>query len=456
MLAFIHRTSIPSVFMNNTLRSYLFRSLLASAVLALLSLPTTADTQRTDTSSGYALKLADIDQQIQNNSKVADIQTKSWLRKETLARSYLARAKLTGNFSDYVLAKETLDSAFAQARPHSGPKLARASLNFAIHRLPLVEADLAHAETALLVSKKDRQTIKETRADVWLNTGQYAQALEAFERFESKTPSVTSATRQANYYRQTADYSAAEQWLNTATQRSDSRNPHLRSWLQLQHGILDLDRGRFDDALAHYKQGLEEFSGYWLIEEHIAEIHALQGNDKLAETQYRDLIERTDSPLFMTALAEILANRDDKASQTEAQSWLDKSAEIYQYRLQAIPELVAGHALDFFLNDENAQFSLQLATDNYKLRPGGEAALQLVQAHALNNQFEQANTLLETLYDSPYRNASLYATAATVYRAMGQNELAETQKALANAINPFAMEDIDWMRAKLKGAQTGL
>ncbi len=442
--------------MHNTTHNYPFLSLLASALIVLFPMPTVADKQRIDTPSDFAQKLSAIDQQVQNNRKVAEIQATSWIRKESLAQSYLARAKLTGNFSDYVFAKETLDEAFAQATPKSSPKLARAALNFAIHRLPLVEADLVAAESALRVSKKERQTIRELRADVLLNTGQYAQAIEAFELFESKTPSVTSATRQANYYRQTADYAAAEQWLNTAEERSSSQNPHLRSWLQLQHGILDLDRGRFDDALTHYEQGLGEFSGYWLIEEHIAEIHAIQGKDKLAEEQYRDLIKRTNSPLFMSALADILANRDDESSHTEAQSWLDKSAEIYQYRLQAIPELVAGHALDFFLNDENTQFSLQLAVDNYKLRPGGEAALQLVQAHALNNQFEQANTLLETIYDSPYRNASLYATAATVYRAMGQNELAETQKALAIAINPFAIDDIDWMRAKLEGAQTGL
>lgn len=427
-----------------------FKSLLAGVFVVLLTTPTVADTQRIDTPSGYAQKLSVIDKQVLNNSKVAEIKATSWARKETLARSYLARAKLTGSFSDYVLAQETLDEAFALADSKLGLNLTRATLNFAIHRLPLVEADLVEAESALRVSTKEQQTISETRADVLLNTGKYAQAIERFALLESRTPSVTSATRQANYYRQTADYSRAEQWLNTAQQRGGTRNPHLTSWLQLQLGILDLDRGRLEEALVHYEKGLEEFSGYWLIEEHIAEIHALQGNDELAEQQYRELIERTDSPLFMSALADILANRDDEASQTEAQNWLDRTAEIYQYRLQAIPELVAGHALDFFLNTDDTEFSLQLASDNYTLRPGGEAALQLAQAYAINNQTADANTLLDTIFSSPYRSASLHATAATLYQATEQPELAAIQQALATAINPLAMDDIDWLREKVE------
>lgn len=420
-----------------------YYSRLVLPLLALLyvlnSAAILAEEQVSKRTYSYHDKLNVIEQQIKRFKGVVTVQPSSWLKQESVAKAYLDRAKLTGKFEDYVAADNALAESFKLASAPAGPTLTRASMKYAMHRIPDIERDLAQAESALLVSGSDRRIISEIRADVFLNTGHYAQAKNAYDELESNHPTVTSATRLANYHREIADYSAAEQWLDIAVERNDKRNPHLRSWFQLQRGILDLDQGNLDEALEHYNKGLEHFSGYWLIEEHVAEIHALQGKDQQAEQQYRDLIKRTDSPLFMSALADILSNRSDSSSQKEAKYWFEKTKSTYQEQIRILPELIAGHAIDFFIDTNDKHLALQLAMSDHRLRPGGESALKLVQAHVLNSQLIEADNLLNTIFSSPYRSASLHTTAASLYRAMGKSELAERQQSIALSINPLAL-----------------
>lgn len=417
----------------------------------LLVTMSTLITQQTSTyaseygSYHYDAELARIDQTLQANTTVASQRPGSWLHLESVAKSYLERARLTGEFDDYYSALKVMSQVYAIAGERGGPALSRATLHFAVHRLPEVEADLVKAESALLLDTSTQQTIQGIRADVLLYTGQYTQAKDAYEQLEAMAPSVNSATRLAHYHAQLAQYQEAERWYERAEQRVSRHSAHLRSWLKLQFGILDLAQGQLDEAMAHYKEGLNVFPGYWLLEEHIAEIDALQGRDKMAERKYRDLIKRTGSPIFMSALADILAVRKNKANQNEAADLLETTNRWYENRISKIPELMSGHALAHFLQSGDSQRALQLAQNNYRLRPGGEAALQLIQAHTRLGQIPQATRLLETLLTSPYRSAELHATAGVVFQANGNRQGADKHYSLACTINPLAIKNMDWL-----------
>ncbi|MFK7996537.1 MAG: tetratricopeptide repeat protein [Granulosicoccus sp.] len=395
----------------------------------------------------YDVELARIDQRLQANITVASQRPDSWLHLEAVAKSYLERAHLTGDFDDYHSALNVMNQIFSISGERAGPALTRATLHFAVHRLPEIESDLLKAESALLVDTPTKQKIQGIRADVLLYTGQYAQAKEAYDQLEAIAPSVNSATRLAHYHAQLAQFQEAERWYERAEQRVTGQSAHLRSWLKLQFGILDLEQGKLDDAIAHYNDGLGVFPDYWLLEEHIAEIDALQGRDKMAEKKYRDLIKRTGSPVFMSALVDILAVRNNKTDQNEAVSLREKTNQWYEDRITKIPELMSGHALSHFLQSGDSQRSLQLAQNNYRLRPAGEAAVQLVQAHTRLGQIPQATRLLKILLTSPYRSAELHATAGVVFQANGDKQKADKHYSLAQAINPLAVGDMDWLLA---------
>ena len=395
--------------------------LFGSSVVAMANVKSENKTQHANsgvTSQTYLQMLDQIDRELAALEELAASRENSWAMQERLATALTARGKLTGEMADFVAAREAIKVAFQTARKGAGPFMARASLNFTLHLLPLVEADLSRVESSLLVNNRTRTLINLTRADIDLYSARYNQAKKIYLEMEGKNPSVDTASRLANYFTQTGNFSAAEHWFDQTESRVVGYSPQLRAWVHLQKGILDLSSGRLDDALAHYEEALDIFPGYWLVEEHIAEIDALQGRNQMAEKKYRDLIERTGSPLFMVALSDVLGERDDSDSKNESVQWMKAAAERFEQQLQVMPEMVSGHALEHFIQFEEIERVLPMALDNYHARPAGESAVALVQALALAGQHPRAIALLEEILNTPYRSADLFATASILYLSL--------------------------------------
>ena len=404
---------------------------------------------KSDSTSSYQHAISVLDSQIRHHKALSEKHSTSWVRLQRLAEAQMQRGKLSGDINDFVAAEETLHKAFEVAGPGAGPFLTRAALNFTLHRLPLIESDLASAESALIVTPRSKETINSIRADVDLYQGRYEQAKKLYTQAEKLNPSTSTATRLANYHFQAGDYSQANQWLTQAEQRVVGNPEHLLAWIKLQFGIIDLSRGRLDEALAHYNESLAIFHDYWLAQEHIAEINAMQGRLMLAEQQYRQLVKDTHNPNFMIALAEVLSEYEDEESQTEAVEWMSAANNEFQQQLNAIPEMVAGHAVQHFMQTAGADVYLPLAQENYTLRPAGDSALLLIQALALSDQLPQAMELLESTLQTPFKTADLYATASVLYEANQQPTDAASYTRSANAMNPLAINDASWFKERI-------
>jgi len=411
-------------------------------LLPILSASMFANVQaEVNNKNSYQTELKRVDDDVFRAIALSELHSGSWLYLEQLANAHMVRAKLTGNVSDYIEAQSALEKAFAMAKYGAGPFLTRASLNFSLHRNNLVEQDLVRAEDALLVSDKDKQKIDALRADVALYNGRYDEAKASYERTEKAFRNTASATRLANYFTQTGNYEQSQQWLRHAEKRITGPSVQLRSWIHLQHGLNELEQGQYDAAMGHYQQALAILPGHWLIEEHIAEIYALQGKLSTAEEQYRKLVESTNAPEFMVALADVLSESDQRNLVVEAELWYNKATDRFMSQRKKMPELVAGHASDYFLQRGSNKLALELAQNNYQARPAGEAALILAKALASNLKNTQASKLLTELLDSQYRSADLFITAAVVARSLGDFDLAVSYEHQALAINPHALTD---------------
>ncbi len=399
---------------------------------------------------GYNTEITRLNQLVVGLQRTAFDQPDSWIHQERLAKVLLDRARLTGKVQDYVEAQTVINHAFELTDGTGGPVLTRAAINFSMHRLPDVEADLVAAESAILVDRKTVLHINELRADVLFNSGQYGKAKVLYDLIESAERSATSAARLAFYHASIADFITAESWLARAQERTPKSAFQLRSWLELQQGILDLERSQLLDALKHYEQALVLFPDHWLVEEHIAEIEVLLGNMTSAAGKYRNLIERTGSPIFMEALAGILRSSDDLKDKDEALLWMVRANNEFKKTMEFAPELISGHALDYFLQADNKLLALSLAQENYRLRPAGKATIALAQALALHGKLSEAIILLKEVLATPYRSAELHATAHVLYSAMGQIEEASLQKSLALGLSPVAINDVKWLNSKLE------
>ena len=393
--------------------------------------------------SDYARELERTNAAVAAQEHLAESHGDDWAHLEGLARLYMARAQLTGDHEDYVRAQSARARAFALAAEGAGPVLVRAQLSFTLHRLPNVEADLAAAERAVLLRRGEREMIDSLRADVAFHSGRYEEALAGFRAAHDADPHGGSAFRLALYFWQTGQFPEAERWMQVAEATAEERG-RARAWYQLQQGLMDLDRGRYDDAYAHYRRANELFTGWWLVEEHIAEVQALRGHAGEAESRYRDLIERTGNPEFMDALASLISDRDPE----EAARWTRRATEHYDRWLERLPEASYGHALEHFLENGPEARALDLAERNFALRPGGAGAMRLAQARLHNGRCEDARARVEAVLATVWRHAALHATAARIYARCGTPEQAAEQGRLGEAIHPRAMDEASFLDAE--------
>jgi tetratricopeptide (TPR) repeat protein len=326
----------------------------------------------------YAAEVARLDAAAASLRARADAAPGAWMPLEALAGAQAELARLTGDWAHYAAADSLYARAFAFAPAGAGPHLGRAALDFTLHRLDRVEPALVAAERQLLLDDPHRAAIAGLRGDVHLQRGRLVEARAAFEAALALHEGMQGRARLAQGLWKSGDIAGAEAQYRDALARFHGEPASPRAWIHLQLGLIDLEAGRLGDALAHYRDAERALRGWWLIDEHIAEIHALEGRHGEAIRRYEDLVRRTGNPEFMSALAEQYGSM---GRAREAQALIAAAARAHEDRLAHFPEAAAGHALDFHLaHGRDPGFTLRLAEGNWRLRPNDEARSQLERA----------------------------------------------------------------------------
>ena len=379
------------------------------------------------TPTAFDLELAQLDAQL--DAPPSD----DWGRVALVASTQMTRARLTGDLDDYAQAEALLDRAFELAPDGSGPHLLAARLDYSLHRLDRVEAHLVAAESRLLLDDAERAAILTLRGDVAFQTGDYDRARALHATSQALHPSIGATVSQAHAAWRVLDFERAEELFDAAEAQYHGPSDEPRAWFDLQRGLLDLDRGRYDDALVHYLDAAHDLDGYWLVDEHIAEILVLQGRQDEARAIYIDVVERTDKPEFMGALAELSDGR-------EAERWAERAGERYDRMLVRFPESAAGHALEHELAHGDPSEALVLARNNAALRPNGEALTRLAEAQLAVGHPGEAMVTVDEILASSWRSADTLVVAAAVARANGRLEQASELHEQALAIDPHALD----------------
>lgn len=299
----------------------------------------------------------------------------------------MERARLTGDYDDYAAASAALTQAKARAGELLYPCIPAAHLHYSLHRLAQASEELQHCP-----GPTDATEIGLLRADIDFQSGRYREAEDAYRAAVNRRGLPGDYIRLALYRAKTGAPGEAAALLEAAEQRNHGESATAHAWLKLQRGLIALEQNRKDEALALYLHAAEALPGWWLVDEHIAEVKALMGKREEAMALYRDVIVRTGHPEFMDALAvlEQQAGRADEASRLIARARAE-----YERRLALFPEAAGGHALDHFLKFGSAEEALRLARANYELRPNGDSALSLAQALDRSGRAREALALLE-------------------------------------------------------------
>lgn len=210
----------------------------------------------------------------------------------------------------------------------------------------------------------------------------------------------------------------------------------MTAWLKLQRGQVALDRGRLDEALALFRLASDEMPGWWLVDEHIAEVLLLTGDASGAKTLYENIVVRTDAPEFLDALAGIEMQAGNAA---HAQQLIARAASGYKQRMAAFPEAAAGHMVDHALKySADARMVLQVAQRNFDARPYGESAIALAQANLLAGRPDVSARLINAQLAKGWDTAQAYWMLSRTLARLGRGKEAEAAQSEALRRNAHA------------------
>ncbi|MEM9068219.1 MAG: hypothetical protein AAGE52_06920 [Myxococcota bacterium] len=360
----------------------------------------------------------------------AEAQSTSPTAWTNLAEGYRSHAALTGSLRGYVDALSAVERASAIS-----PELAagsRAALLFSVHRLEDAASQIEIALARPLLPEGERAELLGLRGEIRLHQGNLIAARADLDEAFALRGTMANAFRLALWHWHRGEFEDAEGWVDAAEAALPRRIPRAFSWLDLQRGLLDWDRGRAFEALAHYDDAEAHFSGDWLVAEHRAEALALLGEHARAEAIYREVVVRTGDPALTDALASLL---EAQGRDQEARALVRDAQAGFDADLALLPSAAGGHAIDFALRHHSPD-AISLAAADYAFRPGGAQAVKFAQAELQRGRTAAARELLRAAEETSYRHAELWETAAYVADAEGRTDDANSHRAHARRINP--------------------
>jgi tetratricopeptide (TPR) repeat protein len=382
--------------------------------------------------ASYSALLEELDARIDGLTKRVSGRGDDWLTRMHLGNALLERASLTNQLADYERVDDVLDESFAIAPEGSGPLMLAARFSLSVHRLDVAQEYLDKVDRRAVPRRDDVVLAKVLRAQIALQRGEYEAAREGLDAVAKVVPAIAKVEL-ALYHAKTGNPDLAQTLLEDALLETPAKDSRRRAWIMLQLGIAALDRGAPLVALEHLQGADAELSGWWLVQEHIAEAHDRLGNHGESIAIYEALVVATDLPQHMDALA--LAYRH-AGRESEAQDLIVRAAERWEQQLARFPESAMGHALAHQLQFGTAAKAVELALANHAVRPGGDAEVALARALLKAGRADEALVAAERALATPYRSAGLHDVAAKAHAALGHAAAAEEQLALRGGVNP--------------------
>jgi tetratricopeptide (TPR) repeat protein len=338
-------------------------------------------------------------------------------------------AALTGRLDEFTAAEAAIAEAFDQVGSWPDLCLVKANLDMKFHRLQGAKRALAMAPG--LTESFAGRTVW---ADIHLQEGRYRQAKQMCEALIAENRTWDNLARLAYWESKFGRIEDAEVLYTEAEEEITAKEMRGYAWVQLQKGLLHLRRGRYEQAATHYRRAANAYSGYWLVEDHLAELYGSQGKYDEAVALYERVLAENSRPELQQAFGELYAAMGEEC---EAEKWFDKALAGFLEASANGGVHYYHHLVDFFSDvREDASAAVAWGRKDFELRRnfGTEAAL----AWALyrNGQIEEANEMMDCALGSGVQDGHLFAKAATIKAAAGRSHESAQLSGRAFALNP--------------------
>jgi tetratricopeptide (TPR) repeat protein len=244
--------------------------------------------------SAYDAELAQIQQDI------AALKSASGETALALVQQLYHRATLTGRIEDARSADAAIGDAMGRLGPVPELMLLRARLDFAFHRLANANDNLRLASQPAASPR-----FRAMQADLDLQQGRFEDAQKAYEAVVQVSRAWDNLARLAYMRALYGDFAGADALYAEAEQEVTAKEMRTYAWLCVQRGLLAFRQGRHDGALTHYLRADKAYSGYWLVNEHLAELYGAQRRFDEAVALYEKASARAPRPEVYQALGDL-------------------------------------------------------------------------------------------------------------------------------------------------------
>ena len=386
----------------------------------------------------YAEALARLDRAVAFGRERVRGGPDQWLLQESLAGPLIARFRLTGNYDDLAEADRALTEARANAPAPSGPIMTEAVFAMMVHRQDRALVALERLDHAAVPTEPgDMAEARAIEGDVAFYRGDMAGARAKYLASEKRDGGASATYRWAVLAKAQGDFPRA---LGAFSKSAHSRRgvaPLQAAGTALQFGAVELARGDAAAARGWFLAADRAFPGFWLIEAHLAQARAIDGDLPGAITAMRGVAVRSGSAEAMDALAMLLRAQGTGA---ESRSWASRADALWRKRLSQMPEAAYGHALEHELVFGTPERALDLAMRNLAARPYGESRLLMASALLMNGRTSPALDQLALAERSGWRSAPMYALRAQALELSGKAQDAEVARRQAQTLNPHVFE----------------
>ncbi|MEA2596162.1 MAG: hypothetical protein QOF01_2631 [Thermomicrobiales bacterium] len=346
-----------------------------------------------------------------------------------LAYRLSRRASLTGRLDESATAEIVIDEAIRRLGPWADLCLLKANLDFKFHRLAETRRDLELAP-GLAASPLGSALC----ADLDLQEGRYDEAEAGYEAVIARSRTWDNLARLAHLKATLGDVDGAEQLYLDAEDEITAKEMRAYAWVKLQRGLLDLSNGRYDGAWGHYARAGEAYSGYWLIDQHIADLLRAEGRFEEAVALYEGIVARVPRPEIAQAVGDLYASMDQPDL---ARTWHAQALAGYLESVLFGDVHYLHHLVDYYADVElDGAEAVIWARKDLDLRRNASTQAALAWALYRAGQFIESLDAIRVALSFGVRDAQLLSQAAMIHTAAGQPNEGDRLMHEAAAINP--------------------
>ncbi|MFY9658903.1 MAG: hypothetical protein WAK01_20360 [Methylocystis sp.] len=384
---------------------------------------------RVEVLEGYTAEMGRIDQALREFgddviARAADteqITRYAWRRYQ--------KAAVAGDLKELMAVDGVLDRAIARLADAADFYLLKANLAFKLHRLDGVRTALAAAS-----SVRESREARMLAADLAFQEGRYHSARMGYEQLLEEERSWDGLARLAHFLFKMGDARGTEQLYEEAQGSLTAKQMRPFAWLETQRGLMDFQRGRLAEAERRYSAADKAYPGYWLVQEHIAELWGAQGRYVDAIALLTSILKTVDRPDLEQALGELceLAGRAEQAA-----AWKAKALAAYLRSAQAGETHYYHHLVDYYADvAEEGDAATYWATKDVELRENFSTQSALAWALYRAGRLNEAVQWMDRALNSGACAAKLYHQAAQIHSAAGDRDKGLSLMSLAGRINP--------------------